>query len=369
MVRPIVIIIGDICDDDYNSIIAALKYVIENDYKGEFIQYLEGVDSNLAEIKEKFASGRVILFIIFHDKYDKAGEMLTRDINSIRNNISKNIIIAVDTEIKSYANQIRPKNIVKFSHWDHVIGKTINKLTDDFYAQLKSFDVETPEERDLLKNQLLSNYQKSIDNNIGDFGRGDENQQLAAEIMRLRLSAPTTIKDQFDNQLTKRYPYLASFSPEDYSEALKKFQEMDNKAKKVFYRNLMLAQNLEPLEGGGFHVTKVGHGDKNGSFILHEQTMLFEISFGFAEHAVAQDRLRKKMAKIESIREGKHIEDTSICLQHTIEGLIIPKIDGHLIPFLILYENKGELTKKIFDFLISQRTFILIDNNGNLINK
>ena len=365
MVKPIVVFIGDESDLGGNSergILESLKFVIENDYNCVFERYsVNSFKNNFTEIKEKFLSGLVILFIMTQDAYDEQDKTLIGNINLVRENISENVLIIIGTVWREAPNDNIPtKDVIKTSLYNHLFIENLKKLTEDFQLNHGFFGAETTEQQELLTNQLLSNSQNQIDSDENfDFGRGDYNQQILSESMRLRLlSGAGIIKNEFDKKLTKEFSGVkfTVFSEEDYAKAIRKMERRSERQKEHF--NSCVQRSYSPGS----------HGSHNGGFVLDEATLNFEISFGFANHEEAKYKLRNKLSQIESIKQGTYVDDTELHYRKSVTGLIMPDIDEYKIPFLRIYGTK-KLPKNVYDFLVSLRTFILIDGDGNLITE
>lgn len=371
MDRPTVLFVG--CapirfnGDEEDKSLVALIYFLRTHLGCDFVSVLDDQDVQDELVRFKALGDRLLCILIQEDPSDATGwvpghlEVVT---------LAQREFASVPLAIIPYPrfSLIKDGDVPGVPVMDDNSEALITLIRDRLHGivvPVDYFGAVTDWERD----ELLTNLERShwVTSAGEELAIPDRNGRICAQLLRLRLTPPSLVKNEFDDALQNEEG-LAPISPTVYITELRRLKRMNDAERWVFLESLRVMQGYFEVE----HVL-VFAGHSLGGFIkgfaFDPETGERVLASGHGSHKLARLRLISRLEYIDELRLGRGIGDRDEIEKRIVWGLVYTRVDNFSSPILECVGSRDDRQiQAAARVLIREGEFLPVDYEGRLID-
>lgn len=370
--QPLVLIVkaerGFDCDDlDSDSDAFAGLLRVMHSCDSSFFRHTLDLSNCLAKEESKLiVPSQVVALIIYEEEYDwdiiSEILLLRKEHSSIKN--VPTIVVSrrgASIPLLKTASFLNGR-INKVSDFNSELIDLIGRLVAEWVATRDWLGIDyterCPEILDVLEavylqNQDDSNYSVPV----------NQNHMVIAEALRIKLLPGDLVGKRYDEIFRKKYAESERNESSSLISDLKKIHEMSSEEKDSFISGLLRTQG-----------TVGGLGPNISGFAIDAITLEFLI-VGYGKHNYVGHLLELRLERMDEMRYDRYSSGQDH-VWRLFTGLIYksaPEIKTPLLKIYLYKEDAGDNQKwaedvnRILDFLKSQKKFIIVDHNYQLL--
>jgi hypothetical protein len=293
-------------------------------------------------------------------------------------------VIPVDRYVygnpEPFRNDTGDENVFIHDHTDKEFAILIDKIAEESKKEgLDWFIPETKKDQSEIIKNLRNAYQK---NYLGNQEEGhscvpDDNGQIVAEAIRLRLMSGAIVGEEFDSTLGQEETEEKKSDPEIFNQEVEIIRNLDKDGRIDLVRKIRYEIGYEIVDGVE---KKIGHSRRIRGFAIDPLTFEYLISFRSGDHFRAHKMLEARILQIATLKYKKYSYSCEklekLLCARIIRGLLIDLTESFRFPILYLSNEYDELfnrrtsrknLRRICQHVLNDYKFIPVDVQGNLI--
>lgn len=248
-----------------------------------------------------------------------------------------------------------------YYYTDTAFVRLLERLATLYKPPVDWLGAETERDRKMLMGQLLLAYRVHHLDDERMLAVPDENHQVVAEALRIKLLPAECLAEEFDATLEKSmYEYL-SIDPVAYAREVERIRSLSNVERDRL--RFFLWEASSHLEGSC--------GDDVHGFAIDSQTFQTVVTTRFGQHRAAKQLLISRLFVTAQL--SLEHRNGSRCIEgdedrYVLSGFIFLRLSS-VVPLVALYMHDvdAEVVRKIASFIMSERKYILVSFDGSLI--
>lgn len=278
----------------------------------------------------------------------------------VRANLSQTVPIVVISDTSDICIEDERTHVYYYTNTAFV--RLLESLIASYRPPVDWLGTKTEKDRSLLIRQLSRAYQiHYLADDEDVLVASDWNHQVVAEALRIKLLPAECLAEEFDSTLEESAYEYASVDLVVYAREVERIRSLsDNERDRLRFFLWEASSHLEGSCGDGVH-----------GFAIDSQTFQMVVTTRFGQHRAAKQLLIGRLfvtaqLSLEHRNGSRFIESDED--RYVLSGFVFFRLSS-VVPLVALYAHDvdPEVMRKIASFIMSERKYILVAFDGNLI--